>query len=184
MLMRILADNPGRTFTRNLADPKFAGAVKELLRHGKDPSVRQILSESLENFEITKGDDEGLRALRDVWVKEKTNMSVLGAKNRRSIPLILGGNSGGEGHQQYQGRPHHRQHHARQHYSQAGGLPDMEELAARIAEAQTSAKLLEQVLQSTPQAEVPSNDLIKVYFSRDPAPKPILTACPGIRRPL
>ena len=48
----------------------------------------------------------------------------------------------------------------------------MEELTARIAEAQTSAKLLEQVLQSTPQADVPSNELIKVYLPRYLAPHP------------
>lgn len=42
----------------------------------------------------------------------------------------------------------------------------MEELVARIAEAQTSAKLLEQVLQSTPPAEVPTNDLVKEFADR------------------
>lgn len=38
MLMRILADNPGATFTRNF-DQKFVDTVKKLLREGRDPSV-------------------------------------------------------------------------------------------------------------------------------------------------
>src|ERR1700750_2272241 len=37
MLIRILADNPGATFTRNLGS-KFTSTVKDLLRNGKDPS--------------------------------------------------------------------------------------------------------------------------------------------------
>jgi hypothetical protein len=165
MLMRILADNPGGTFTRNLAEPKFASAVKDLLRNGKDLSVFQILRESLEYFEVSKGGDEGLKALRDVWSKEKRNMS---AKNPKAAPLVVSGGSGnGGGHQQYQGSPlHYQQQQQQQQRHQPSGLPGMEELTARIAEAQTSAKLLGQVLQSTPQAEVPSNELIKV----DPPP--------------
>ena len=42
MLIRILADNPGPTFTRSL-DVRFAGIVKDLLRNSHDPSVQQIL---------------------------------------------------------------------------------------------------------------------------------------------
>lgn len=42
----------------------------------------------------------------------------------------------------------------------------MSELVARIAEAQTSASLLSQVLQSTPQAEVPVNELVKEFTDR------------------
>ncbi len=70
MLTRILADNPGMTFTRN-ADKKFVEACKELLRSGRDPSVRQILMETLDAFESTKEYDEGLTALLEMWKKEK-----------------------------------------------------------------------------------------------------------------
>lgn len=83
MLLRILSDNPGRTFTRNLSEPKFAGAVKDLLRQGRDPSVRQILGETLEYFEVSKGDDEGLRTLKEIWIKEKKNIG-LGSRGHHS----------------------------------------------------------------------------------------------------
>lgn len=73
MLMRILSDNPGKTFTKNL-DARFASTVKELLRDGRDMSVQQILRETLDNFETDKVDDETLEPLRDMWKKEKAKM--------------------------------------------------------------------------------------------------------------
>lgn len=70
MLIRILSDNPGPTFTRNL-DKKFSDAAKELLRSGRDGSVRQLLMETLDAFENTKAHDEGLRTIIEMWKKEK-----------------------------------------------------------------------------------------------------------------
>lgn len=70
MLIRILTDNPGPTFTRNM-DKKFADTVKELYRTTHDPSVRQMLSETLDTFEATKFDDQGLGELISMWKKEK-----------------------------------------------------------------------------------------------------------------
>ena len=70
MLMRILADNPGQTFTRNM-DQKFADTMKDLLRNGRDLSVMQMLMESLNTFETTKAWDEGLKTVIDMWKKEK-----------------------------------------------------------------------------------------------------------------
>lgn len=72
--MRILADNPGQTFTRNM-DQKFADTMKELLRSGRDPSVLQMLMESLNTFESTKAWDEGLKIVIDMWKKEKEKAS-------------------------------------------------------------------------------------------------------------
>lgn len=46
------------------------------------------------------------------------------------------------------------------------GLPPPAELAQRVEEAKTSAKLLSQVVQSTPINEVPRNDLIKEFVER------------------
>lgn len=77
MLVRILADNPGKSFTRNL-DSKFAATVKELLRDGRDMSVQQILRETLDSFETGKPDDETLAPLRDMWKKEKLRWSKRG----------------------------------------------------------------------------------------------------------
>jgi hypothetical protein len=78
MLMRILAQNPGPTFTRNLNDPKFGVAVKDLLRQGRDPGVRQILRETLSHFaeDPDRIADEGLNLLREVWTKEKKKVGV------------------------------------------------------------------------------------------------------------
>lgn len=70
MLTRILADNPGPTFTRNL-DGKFLEVVKDLLRNGRDLSVRQMLMETLDTFEHQKGWDESLGPLIELWKKEK-----------------------------------------------------------------------------------------------------------------
>lgn len=70
MLMRILSDNPGQTFTRNL-DQKFVDTAKDLLRNGRDPSVLQMLMETLHSFEATKSYDEGMTLLLEMWKKEK-----------------------------------------------------------------------------------------------------------------
>jgi hypothetical protein len=48
----------------------------------------------------------------------------------------------------------------------ARSLPDPGELAARIEEAKNSAKLLTQFVQTTPQAELEENDLIKEFIDR------------------
>ena len=56
MLMRILSDNPGPAFTKNI-DKKFVETVKTLVRFGTDPSVQQILRETLDNFERDKKSD-------------------------------------------------------------------------------------------------------------------------------
>ena len=71
MLVRILADNPGQTFTKNM-DHKFVSTTKELLREGRDMSVQQILRETLDSFEVEKAEDENLLPLRQMWSKEKT----------------------------------------------------------------------------------------------------------------
>lgn len=73
MLIRILADNPGKTFTRNI-DAKFVQTVKELLRVGRDPSVKQILMETLDTFGRDKQADETLTLLNEMWKKEHERM--------------------------------------------------------------------------------------------------------------
>lgn len=70
MLMRILTDNPGPTFTRNM-DQKFVDTVKEVLKSARDPSVVQMLMETMNAFESTKAYDEGLALLIEMWRKEK-----------------------------------------------------------------------------------------------------------------
>lgn len=70
MLVRILTDNPGATFTRNL-DQKFVDTTKQLLKSSRDQGVRQILMEMLDEFEHTRMDDENLTLIVSMWTKEK-----------------------------------------------------------------------------------------------------------------
>jgi hypothetical protein len=70
MLLRILTDNPGSTFTRNL-DQKFVDTVRGLLKALRDPNVRQILMETLDDFQHTKAYDENLTLLLTMWQGEK-----------------------------------------------------------------------------------------------------------------
>lgn len=77
MLVRILADNPGRSFTRNL-DTKFVVTTKELLREGRDMSVQQILRETLDTFETQKAGDDTLKPLMTMWANEKAKYAKKG----------------------------------------------------------------------------------------------------------
>ncbi|KAI5783612.1 hypothetical protein EDC01DRAFT_663752 [Geopyxis carbonaria] len=144
MLMRILADNPGPTFTRNLAEPKFAGAVKDLLRQGRDPNVLQILSETLAYFttDAAKAADPNLQILRDVWSKFLAK-SGGSATTQPWLQTDI--------NQQPAPRP---------------TLPPPHELVGRISEATTSAKLLDQLLSTTPPAEIPTHELIREFADR------------------
>ncbi|KAJ0166776.1 hypothetical protein CTA2_5950 [Colletotrichum tanaceti] len=158
MLIRILTDNPGPTFTRNM-DKKFADTVKELYRSTHDPSVKQILSETLDTFEATKSDDYGLGELISMWKKEKERSYKQFGKPRQSttgsdprtmnVPAI---------------DSHSQNYFARNHTNRA--LPSPVELASRLEEALTSAKLLSQVVVNTPPQEVINNDLIKEFADR------------------
>ena len=73
MLVRILTDNPGETFTRALAEPDFIETTRKLLKHGRDPSVRQMLMETLNDFEHAKMYDKNLGPLIDMWKNTKVD---------------------------------------------------------------------------------------------------------------
>ncbi|KAF7915169.1 uncharacterized protein EAE98_011254 [Botrytis deweyae] len=151
MLIRILTDNPGMTFTRNM-DAKFVQTVKELLRTGRDPSVKQILMETLITFTRDKADDETLAPLIEMWKKEQEKMTKVAgpAGPRTLVAPPFDPNA-----QNYFGRNHHTHR-----------LPPPHELSSRIEEARTSAKLLSQVVQSTPPSELLANELIREFADR------------------
>jgi hypothetical protein len=160
MLIRILADNPGQSFTKNL-DKQFADTCKHLLRNGQDPSVSQILRESLESMEREKAYDTNLNTLFAMWKKEKVLMANaaknIGPKTKRPVapawspqPIPGGFNPPGGGHRSRSSK----------------GLPPPIELAGRIEEARTSAKLLLQLVQSTPANELIGNELVKEFAER------------------
>ena len=183
MLVRILADNPGKSFTRNL-DNKFTSTVKDLLRDGRDMSVQQILRETLDNFEQTRPGDETLAGLIEMWKKEKEKMTKRGAMvragsaslnwveeaasvltTRHQVPGQHGIGSapipGSFAQQQQQ-----QQNYFSRPHRQRNTLPPPAELAQRIEEARTSAKLLSQVVGTTPTNEILTNELIKEFVER------------------
>ncbi|KIW88144.1 uncharacterized protein Z519_11255 [Cladophialophora bantiana CBS 173.52] len=151
MLTRILTDNPAHAFTQNF-DHKFVATVKELLREGKDTSVQQILRETLDYFEFEKAPgNDSLGPLMEMWKKEKGKRNALRPPVSRDtqIPGAFSGNY------------HHHQQPRRR-----DTLPPPDELAGRIEEAKTTARLLVQTVQSTAQAELLANDLVKEFADR------------------
>lgn len=176
MLVRILADNPGKSFTKNL-DVKFVITVKELLRDGQDMSVQQILRETLESFETQKADNETLAPLREMWKKEKAKMerggNVVSGTHQFQRKWKL--KKSQQQHQQQHPLvprtldappfdPNQQNYFARNHKPRT--LPPPHELAQRVEEAKTSSKLLLQVVQSTPPGEIQGNELIKEFVER------------------
>lgn len=140
MLIRILADNPGPTFTKGF-DDKFVKTIGSCLISSGDPSVQQILRETLHNFDTTKANDPNLAALLTMWHQE--------------MNAYPGGRAAALGPVQ----PHPSTRPPKK-------LPAPAELAARIAEAKTSAQLLIQLSQTTPPEEVPTNELMKEFADR------------------
>ncbi|RLL97359.1 hypothetical protein CFD26_103151 [Aspergillus turcosus] len=153
MLLRILIDNPGHTFTRNI-DAKFVATIKDLLREGCDLNVQHFLRETLGAIESQRQWDEDLAPLMQMWKKEKNKM---GRQNSGSTWR----SSRSQQQQQQQPYPY-MQNYARP----ASSLPPPDELAARVTEAKTSAKLLLQFVQSTPPTEFNENELIKEFCTR------------------
>ncbi|KAI5817270.1 hypothetical protein BZA77DRAFT_386905 [Pyronema omphalodes] len=154
MLIRILSQNPGPIFTRNLGEQKWVTTVKELLRQGRDPSVHQILCETLENFAIEpeRIADESLNGLRELWAKEKGSRGHGGQQqNQQQMPIQPLVMPPSMTIPEHQAPP---------------ALPSPHELAARISEANTSAKLLQQLVQSTPVSEVTTHELIQEFKDR------------------
>lgn len=176
MLMRILADNPGHSFTRNL-DSKFASVIKDLLRYGRDWHVQHYLREYLGNLETNRHNDQDLQPLLQMWAKEKTKGN--GSFVRRFDYLHVAradvkSNTGGtqvdrwpmaSATPQGPANPYAPQMH-QPGQPPARTLPEPGEMAARIEEARNSAKLLTQFVQTTPQAEMEDNDLIKEFVDR------------------
>lgn len=178
MLIRILSDNPGPTFTRNL-DKKFVDVTKELMRGCRDPSVHQILLETLETFETTKGHDEGLGPIIEMWKKEKAktykNYGVgLTEAPKGSLPvasLTRGPTTQTwpaplAPQMQAPALNPQQNYFARSHSTHRRTLPSPSDLANRLEEARTSAKLLEQMVAGTPPADVLSNDLLQEFSGR------------------
>ncbi|GAB7348840.1 hypothetical protein MBLNU459_g7549t1 [Dothideomycetes sp. NU459] len=155
MLMRILTDNPGPSFTRNM-DPKFVSTVKDLLRHGRDQSVQQILRETLDALEADKAYDDNLVPLMNMWRHEKGSGASLNAPPNFRVPPY---NPNAPPVAPSQQEPNQRVFARSQ-------LPPPHELSSRVEEARNTAKILLQLVQSTPQEEVVGSDLVKEFAER------------------
>jgi hypothetical protein len=152
MLVRILSDNPGPTFTRCF-DQSFVKTVKELLRGCKDHGTQQILREALDSMEVNKAYDDGVQGLIAMWRKEKGAMSRLHQPPRMSRGP--GGYSSGQGYSQNNER-----------IIQRNQLPPAHELASRIEEARNTAKILLQLIQQSPPEELVGNELVREFNER------------------
>ena len=167
MLCRILTDNPGRPFTQYF-DDKYVSTTKQLLREGRDQSVQQILRETLDYFEAEKmPSNDSLGPLMQMWRKEKGKGARFpqGAVSMASdvfVPTHDATDSHPSQYPRHQPGAPYQQHHSRA----ARGLPAPDELAARIEEAKTTARLLIQTVQSTPQSELVGNELVKEFAER------------------
>ncbi|ATY61561.1 VHS GAT domain-containing [Cordyceps militaris] len=164
MLLRILTENPGQTFTRNI-DAKFVDTCKALLRGSKDLNVRQMLIETLDDFQQTKAYDDNLSALLQMWAKERSKMEAVYGNAPRMAPRPFSTNP--QQQQQFQQAPNNAngQNYFSRHHTN-NRLPGSVELASRLEEARSSAKLLEQVVMNTPPVETLDNDLIKEFADR------------------
>ncbi|KAM3506563.1 hypothetical protein MY11210_007504 [Beauveria gryllotalpidicola] len=161
MLLRILTENPGPMFTRNI-DAKFADTCKALLRGTKDLNVRQMLIETLDDFQQTKSYDENLSILLQMWNKERVKIQAVYGNAPRMAPRPFLTNS--QLQQQTPNSINAQTYFSRHHTNNK--LPDAVELVSRLEEARTSAKLLEQVVMNTPPTEILDNDLIKEFADR------------------
>jgi hypothetical protein len=170
MLARILTDNPGRPFTQNF-DDKFISTTKSLLRDGRDQSVQQILRETLDYFEAQKArENDSLAPLMTMWKKEKSKGARFPpagpgpAVSMTSDVFVPESTTTDADHHATQ-YPNMR-YPSHQSSRAPKGLPPPDELAARIEEAKTTARLLIQTVQSTPQAELIGNELVKEFAER------------------
>ncbi|KAJ5091398.1 hypothetical protein NUU61_006268 [Penicillium alfredii] len=153
MVMRILGDNPGHSFTCNF-DAKFVATIKNQLRNGRDPLVQRTLRQYLMTAEVVRAGDQDLALLMQMWGKERQK-----AHRTPNDYWPMGGS------QPQQSNPMYRSLYNNYH-PPVNSIPQADELAARIAESRNSAKLLTQFVQSTPPAEIEENELIKEFADR------------------
>jgi len=115
--------------------------------------------EMLDDFEHTKMYDENLQPLAIMWKAQKAEaIKKHGVDPSQQIQQRRQMNA------QPPVNPHSQNYFARNHHHRT--LPDPVELASRLEEARTSAKLLEQVVMNTPTSEMLNNELIKEFADR------------------
>ncbi|PFH56733.1 hypothetical protein XA68_16096 [Ophiocordyceps unilateralis] len=168
MLMRILTDHPGETFTRNL-DDKFVDTARLLLKNAKDPSVRQMMMETLDEFERSKTNDPNLAPMVQMWKREKDKAfnkegNKEGSRKSVKAPPPLSAPRPSVTSPVLAPEVQSQNYFAKSH--SVNRLPTAVELACRLEEARTSAKLLDQVVMNTPPAEMLHSDLVREFANR------------------
>lgn len=148
MLIRILADHPGQTFTKCF-DEKFVSVIEIVLKRERDLTVQQIMRHTLMAFEQEKGHDRNLDALLRMWRKETQSPSQSHTRHRFDSLS-------------QQQLPRHK----RTTQQQDSQLPPPAQLVLRVEEARSTAKLLIQLLQTTPAAELSSSELVQEFAQR------------------
>ncbi|ERS98232.1 hypothetical protein HMPREF1624_05015 [Sporothrix schenckii ATCC 58251] len=189
MLMRILVENPGMTFTRNM-DKKFVDTVRDLLRGCQHAHIVHFLIETLQDFESKGAVDEGIGRIVEMWQKEKAKSK---SAYSNQPPRQSQGGQGGLWHrpqqqmwpqqsQNYPGQgnfnygqggyvnqggfvgPGHDSHNSRRGpyergHTSAATLPKPRELRKRLDEAKTTASVLADVVNTTTQDGLLRHDL-------------------------
>jgi hypothetical protein len=116
--------------------------------------VQQIMRETLASMYREKAYDNNLQLLFQMWVKEGGAAQV--PPPPPGPPLGSWGPPG----------PQPSSHSRSRRSNRSNTLPPPAELAQRVEEARTSAKLLQQLVASTPQAELRDNELIREFADR------------------
>ena len=171
MLVRILSDNPGPSFSRNF-DRAFVATIKESLRNCRDASTQQILRETLDTMEANKQFQEGMGSLIQMWRKEKGNLASFNQpgfnqpSRSRGLAPPVNPNYQPPSDYVYPTQPLQQGSQPQRSTSRHHTLPHPQELASRIEEARNTAKILLQLIQSTPSDEFLSNELVREFAER------------------
>ncbi|EPE04606.1 gat domain-containing protein [Ophiostoma piceae UAMH 11346] len=176
MLMRILVENPGLTFTRNM-DKKFVDAVKDVLRGCEHAHVVHFLIEAMQELESKNAADEGIGRMIEMWRKEKTkSKSIYAQPPSQQVQQSRSGfwqRPQPTWQPQPQQMPMQQQPSAppmmtrteRRHGSSAT-LPKPRELRRRLDEAKTTAGVLADIVNTTTPSGLLKHDLADDLVAR------------------
>ncbi|KAI1813149.1 hypothetical protein GGS20DRAFT_554596 [Poronia punctata] len=152
-LLGILANNPGRTFTRHLGTD-FTKTVQNFMENRVPYSheLDGMLMQKLDDFEEQNKDptndryDEGLAPLVEMWKKQKEG----------SNPRVI----------EYLKRKRRGPSSAPPDAMRGPKLPSPTELAGRLEEGRNSAKVLHDIITDTPPGRLLEDELVKEFVDR------------------
>ncbi|KKA26355.1 hypothetical protein TD95_003835 [Thielaviopsis punctulata] len=176
MVMRILIDNQGvTTFARNL-DKSFATNAKMMLRSTKNQNARMLLIETMEKLDsLYPREGTQMPVAVSMWRREKEKYGHSAqyayalypqyyTQGAATAPHSAGNFLHGQGPVMQPSAPRRHDYFSREH--SARHLPSPAELASRLEEARTSAKLLQQCVANSSPSDLLTDDLVKEFVSR------------------